>query len=242
MLRNTLFLESTPVEFSADQGIKEAYYLLLQKFIEELQKPPPCGLTFNEFRGVCIHYTVSHHHETDFTEPMSSFDDLISKLSDPKYCNFLNVGLLRCLAAKNKCLKASIENYSNTFGHVKIKNEIRDMEIKVSKAGIRGMQYKQMFIKLIRAGITYGQLENITMEISKNILCIQPHSLIKKLYRKGCVCLGWLIPSCLVDFAYHSTCTNTVLFAQLGIKYIIIGNYKVKPPIPAFRGMFSNNV
>ena len=233
-------VESVPIKFSADQGMEEAFHLLLQKFIDELQRPPPYGVSFEGLRGSCINYCVSHHH-ADFIDSVSSMSDLIKKLSNPKYCNFLNLGLLRCVAAKNECLITSILNYDNAFSHVKIKNEIKYMDIKVTKAGLRRKQYEKMFVKLIRTGITYGQVKNVTVEISRNVVCVQSHSFIKTLYRRGCVCLGWLIPSCLVDAAYHSACTNTAVFAQLGIKYIIIGNYKIKPPIPAFKGMLCNN-
>ena len=218
--------------------MEKAFQVLLRKFIHELKRPPPYGLDFDELRGSCINYCESHHHGTDFTDSVSSMSDLISKLSSPKYCNFLNIGLLRCLATDNECLNTSISNYDNTFKHVKIKNEIKSMDIKVTKAGPRATQYKRMVVKLIRIGITYGQIKTITVEIAKNVVCIQPHSLIKKWYRKGCVCLGWLIPSCLVDAAYHSACTNTAVFVQLGIKYVVIGNYKIKPPIPAYKGTY----
>ena len=218
--------------------MEKAFQVLLRKFIHELTRPPPYGLSFDALRGSCINYCESHHHGTDFTDSVSSMSDLISKLSSPKYCNFLNIGLLRCLATDNECLNTSISNYDNTFKHVKIKNEIKSMDIKVTKAGPRAMQYKRMVVKLIRIGITYGQIKTITVEIAKNVVCIQPHSLIKKWCRRGCVCLGWLIPSCLVDAAYHSACTNTAVFVQLGIKYVVIGNYKIKPPIPAYKGTY----
>ena len=227
------------MEFSVDQGMEKAFQVLLRKFIDELTRPPPYGLSFDALRGSCINYCESHHHGTDFTDSVSSMSDLISKLSNPKYCNFLNIGLLRCLATDNECLNTLISNYDNTFKHVKIKNEIRSMDIKVTKGGFfRGIRYKKMFVKLIRIGITYGQIKTITVEIAKNVVCIQPHSLIKQSYRRGCVCLGWLIPSCLVDAAYHSACTNTAVFAQLGIKYVVIGNYKIKPRIPAYKGTY----
>ena len=92
-------------------------------------------------------------------------------------------------------------------------------------------QYEMMFIKLIRKGITYSQVKQIKVNISSKVILIQPNSLITKWYRKGSVYLGWLIPSCLVDTAYHSACTNTTVFGLLGIKYLIIGNYKIQPPV-----------
>jgi len=93
-----------------------------------------------------------------------------------------------------------------------------------------------MFTKLIRKGMTYGQVKEFKVALSHRIIYIQPNSLIVKWYKKGCVCLGWLIPSCLVDVAYHFACTNIAVFAQLGIKHIIIGQHKIQPPIASVAG------
>ena len=128
-------IESAPLKFSARQGMERAFHRLLQQFIDELKRPPPYGLSFDALKGSCINYCESYHHEVDFTDSISSISDLISK---PKYCNFLNIRLLKCLATKNDCLKASISNYENTFNHVKIKKEIKGkgMTVKVTRAGL----------------------------------------------------------------------------------------------------------
>ena len=230
-------LESVPVEFSADQKMKDAFGQLLKKFVAEFNRPPPYGPNLSEVKILCINYCGLYHHEScDFTTSVSSMEDLFSKLANPVYCNFLNLGLLEYLAENvdNDCLKASIRNYDDTFCNVKIKHELNSMvgyKVKAVRSGFRTKQYEVMFMKLIRKGITYGQIKQIKVAISHRIIHISPNSLIIKWYRRGCVCLGWLIPSCLVDAAYHSTCTNTTVFKQLGIKYLIIGNYKIQPPV-----------
>ena len=238
------YVESTPVEFSASEKMKNAFGQLFRKFISELNRPPPCGQSLTEMKALCINYCDIHHHEKcDLDSSVSSMNDLFLKIAEPWYCNFLNLGLLKYLAActENECLKTSVKNYNNTFKNVQIKKELESIgigyKVKAIGSGFRVKKYEVMFIKLIRKGITYGQVKKIEVKICSGIIHIHPNSLIKKWYRKGSVYLGWLIPSCLVDAAYHSACTNTTVFGQLGIKYLIIGSYKIKPPLPTNCGV-----
>ena len=227
--------EFAPVTFSVKQKMKNAFAQLLRKFVIEFSRPPPYGPNVSEVKVLCINYCESHHHgHCDFTS-VSSMDDLLSMLAKPVYCNFLNVGLLEYLAENvgNECLKASIRNYDDTFCKVEVKDEVDIIgyKVKAVRSGNKAKQYETTFIKMIKNRITYGQVKQFKVEISHKIIHVSPNSLLSNWCEKGCVCLGWLIPSCLVDAAYHSACTNTAVFTQLGIKYFIIGNYKIKPPV-----------
>ena len=245
---NCVHVESVPVEFSADQKMKNAFAQLLRKFVREFSKPPPYGPNLGEVKALCINYCESHHHEScDFTTSVSSMDDIFSKLANPVFCNFLNIGLLEYLAENvdNECLKTSIRNYDDTFCNVKIKYElgnIGEYKVKAVRSGPQTKTYQEIFVKMIRKGITYGQVKQIKVAISHRIIHILPHPLITRWYRRGCVLLGWLIPSCLVDAAYHSACTNTAVFKQLAIKYVIIGNYKIKPSALTNRDNLGNRM
>ena len=224
--------------------MESAFGRLFQKFIKEFNSPN--GPTLGEAKAWCINYCATHYHgKCDFTTSVSSIDDLFSKIAELQYCNFLNLELLEFLAesADNECLKTSIKNYNSTFQNVQTKNELRSIvgyKVKAIRSGLRAKQYEVMFIKLIRKGITYGQVKQIKVKICSGIIHIQPNSLILKWYKKGSVCLGWLIPLSLVEAAYHSACTNTAVFPQLGIKYLIIENYKITPPTK--RNILGNNI
>ena len=225
--------------------MRDAYAQLLMKFMREFNRPPPYGPNLGEAKVLCINYCELYCHEPcDFTS-VSSMDDLFSKLANPVYCNFINLGLLEYLAKNigNECLKSSIRNYNDTFCNVEIKNElesIAECKVRSVRSGFRARNYEVMFMKLIREGITYGKVKKIKVELSRNIIYILPNSLIVQWYGGGCVYLGWLIPSCLVDAAYHSACTNTAVFAQLGMKYFIIGDYKIKPSMLTNKGISGN--
>ena len=214
--------------------MEDAFAQLLVKFVTEFSRPPP---DLSQVKVLCINYCELYHHKScDFTTSVSSMDDLFSKLANPLFCNFLNLGLLKHLADNidNECLKTSIRNYDDTFCNVKIKDELDSMgkyKVKAVRSGFRTKRYQEVFVKLIRKGITYGQVKQIKVAICHRIIHILPHPLITRFYKKGCVFLGWLIPSCLVDAAYHSACTNITVFKQFGIKYIIIGSYKIQPPV-----------
>ena len=233
----TSFVGSSPVKFSSDEKMEKAYGKLIRQFVKEFSLPPPYGPSLSEVKVLCINYCEFHHHEkTDFATSLTSMDDLFScLLANTLYCNFLNLGLLEYLAESinNECLKVSIRNYNDTFCNVKIITELDNMagcRVQVIRSGLWTRQYKIMFMKLIKEGITYGRIRQIKLKIALGVILVPQNSLIIKWYKKGCVCLGWLIPSCLVDSAYHFACTNTALLAQLGIKYLIIGNYKIQPP------------
>ena len=218
--------------------MESAFGRLIIKFISELNRPPPHGQNLVKMKVLCINYCDIHHHEEcDSLSSVSSMNDLFLKIAEPKYCNFLNLKLLKYLAecTDNECLKTSVKNYDSTFENVQIREELQnigiDYKVKAIGSGSQIESYEKMFIKLLENGITYGQVKQIEVKICTRIIHIHPHSLIRKWFEQGSVYLGWLIPSCLVSAAYHSACTNTAVLGQLGIKYLIIGNYKIKPPL-----------
>ena len=180
---------------------------------------------------------IYHHEEYDFD--VSSMDNLFSRLSNLTYCNCLNVGLLERLAdvSKNECLQESISNYNDTFNDVKVKETIKITKYRVMNFKFHKQKYDTIFAKLIKKGMTYGELKKFTVALSHRILYVQSNSIIRKEYKRGCVCIGLLIPSCLTGAALHAACSNTAVFIHLGIKYIIIGKYKIESSVKCVRGM-----
>ena len=229
---------SCPVNFSVDQSIEVAFGQLMAKFLEDFQRPYPHGPSLAVVRMWCNSYCKIHHHE-EYNFDVSSMDDLFSRLANLSYCNFLNVGLLEYLAnvSKSDCLQESVGNYNDTFSSVKVKETIKITNFKVMKSDFHKQKYDTVFAKLIKEGMTYGELRKFTVALSHKVLCVQCNSLIRKSYKTGCVCVGFLIPSCLTSIAFHAACVNTEIFMQLGIKYLIIGKYKIEPPVTCARGM-----
>ena len=50
------YVESAPVEFSADQKMETAFAKLLKQFVREFNRPPPNGPSLGEVKVLCINY------------------------------------------------------------------------------------------------------------------------------------------------------------------------------------------
>ena len=235
---------SPPLEFSVGQRMEEAFGRLLEKFLDEFQQPYPRGPSLAKVKLWCITYCAFNElDEADFSD-VPSMESLIFKIAKLKYCNFLTLGLLEYLAnlSNNECLIVSIRNYNRTFDHAKMRDQVvSDSTMKSIRRsfGFKSKRrYVRVYTKSIGRGMTYGQTKKLRDVLSHRIFHIIPRSTTTLEYGEGSVYLGWQIPSCLVEAAYHAACTNTALFAQLGIQYIIIEHYKIEPPTTCVRGMY----
>ena len=212
--------------------MESAFAQLLAKFLKEFQKPQPYGQTVSEVRMWCVNYCQCYSHEESDFFSVTSMDELFVKLAGLEHCNFLNLGLLEWLAnaSNNTCLKESLNNYDDTFCDVRIEKLMtRIRRYKVVKDKFRKKKYDVALTKLIKEGMTYRELKQFTVTLSNRILYVQPHSIIRKYYKLGCLCIIWLIPLCLSDAAYYAASINAEIFLQLGIQYIIIGDRMIKP-------------
>ena len=223
---------SDPLEFSTCQRMEVAFKQLLGKFLTEFQKHQPYGPSLKEVILWCINYCkFNYHGECDFN--VTSMESLFQKLANLECCNFLNLGLLKCLAeaSQNACLQASLENYDATFCDAKIVEQMPEMvSYKVLKGASLQKKYKNGLVKLIKEGMTYGELKEFTVGLCNRVLYVQVNTIIRKSYKRGCICICWLVPSCLADVAYSSAVINTGRFVKLGIRYIMIGEHMVKTP------------
>lgn len=217
-----------------------AFGQLLGKFLTEFQKPKPYGASLTEVTLWCINYCKFNYHEKCNFD-VTSMEGLFQKVANLEYCNFLNLGLLKYLAdvSENVCLQTSLDNYDATFCDVKIVEQMPEMvNYKVMKGKSHQRKYKDGLVKLINEGMTYGELKQFTVGLCNQILYIQVNAIIRKSYKRGCICISWLIPLCLADVAYYAASINTEVFAQLGIQYIMIGEHMVKPPEAYKEGMY----
>ena len=233
----------------------KAFRMLLDKFLDEFQQHYPCGPRFDKVKLWCITYCACYELDEDFSD-VSSPGELFFKIGALKYFNFLTLGLLGDLANYfgSDCLKISIKNYNQTFSNIKLRDQVSTASGRTVEAIRKGFRFKpyrpyartftksrshaRMFTKLRGRRMTYSQAKNFTATFCPRIICIHPRSTTILHYGENCVYLGWQIPSCLVEAAYHAACTNTMLFAQLGIKYLIIEQYKIEPPTTCVRGTY----
>lgn len=236
---------------SATQGMGEAFTILLDKFLVEFQQHYPSGPRFDRVKLWCINYCARYELDEDFSDVFSP-SDLFFKIGSQKFCNVLTLGLLQELANHFDidCLKNAIEDYNETFCNIKLRNQVSAVSSHTVAPIRKGSRFKPyrlyarfpklrtcagMFTKSKGIGMTYSQAKNFRAALCYQIICIHPNSTTISQYGENCVYLGWQIPSCLVEAAYHAACTNTMLFAQLGIKYLIIEQYKIEPPTTCVR-------
>lgn len=225
--------------------MERAFSKLMAMFLNEFKKPVPPSV--DDVKMWCITYCALYEVDEAGFRDVSSIQDIFYKIAELKYCNFLTLGLLEHLAelSNNKCLIISINNYNKTFCHTEVTDQASTLTsplstVKATRKRYHCRSYRQntrMFTKLRKKSMTHGQMKKFRDAFSRRIICIHPRSVIPYHCGTGSVYLGWQIPLCLVDVVYHAACTNTALFAQLGIKYLIIDQYKIEPPTTCVRGM-----
>ena len=205
--------------------------VLTERFLQDFRMLPPSKLA--DVIRWCKQYCRSCSIDASFQVP--TMDELFEVIRQLPLHNFLNTGLLKYLASfsKNKLLKQSVRNYEATFSHKKFNTLIQDMgnkiqEVQVMKKSNIIINSSVMITKLKETDLTVGELHGFTVSFHENILSLHVGANPPQYFDEGCVCIYWIIPSCLVEHAYHSACMNTELFAELNLLHLVIGRYKVE--------------
>ena len=223
--------KGTALEFSEDQEMFMAFDVLTEYFLEEFRKLPASKLV--DVIRWCEQYCDLCAINASFRA--STMDDLFQLLRKLPHHNFLNPGLLKYLAELSKCkyLVQSVKNYEKVFSSVKLNNLIESMgdkiqEIQVLKKNEIIMNCDEMIMKLEKEDMTVSELHGFTVKFQQNILYLRVGINLPRCVKKGCICIQWLIPSCLVDYVYHMACLNTKLFAEFNLLHVSVGKYKVE--------------
>ena len=208
-----------------------AFDVLTERFLEEFRMLPPSKLA--DVIRWCQQYCNLCSIKASFQ--VQTMVELFGVIRQLPLHNFLNTGLLKYLASLSniKLLIQSVRNYETTFSHVKLNNLIKHMadkiqELQVMKKDTIIANSCEMITKLKKTDLTVGELDGFTVSLHENILSLRVGINSPQYFEEGCVCIQWIIPSCLVDYAYHSACMNTELFAELNLLHVIIGKYKVE--------------
>jgi len=208
-----------------------AFDVLTERFLEEFRLFPASKLA--DVIRWCEQYCRTCSVEACFK--LSTMDELFEALRKLPLHNFLNPGMLRYLAAfsKNKFLIQSVKNYEASFSSLRLNMLIQNMadkiqEVQVMKRREIIINSDEMVTKLEKKDLTVGELRGFTVSFHENILSLRVGINPPQYVKEGCVCIKWIIPSCLVEHAYNSACSNTELFPTLNLSYVIIGRYKVE--------------
>jgi len=208
-----------------------AFDVLTERFLEEFRLLPPSKL--GDVIRWCEQYCRSCSMTTSFKA--STMDELFQMLRELPLHNFLNSGLLKYLAAfsKRKLLIQSVKNYEASFSPVRLNALIEHMadkiqEVQVIKRREIIINSDEMVTKLEKKDLTVGELRGFTVSFHESVLSLRVGINPPQYIKEGCVCIKWIIPSCLVEYAYHSACMNTELFPGMNLVHVIIGRYKVE--------------
>ena len=227
----TLYIDA-PLEFSAeDQPMFHAFDALTELFLKHFKNSE--APTLKIAIRWCKQYYDSCAVNASFEAP--TFDELFELIREFPLHNFLDPGLLKYLAelSTSKHLIQSVKNFETTFSPVKLGTVIQDMGARIKSLEIVHeneviINCSDMVTKLERENLTVGELRGFTVNFQERILSLHV-GIIHPLYvKKGCISIEWLIPSCLVDYAYQSACLNTKLFSEMNLVHVTIGKYKVK--------------
>lgn len=115
---------------------------------------------------LCKSYCSQHWNDENFSSSLfnvSSVLYLFDTLKISPFYNFLNLGLLRFLAASHTfgSLTASVRNYEETFNSVKLQDLQFIREIKVAGANIPKQDHALIVSVLKEQDITIGQLQKM---------------------------------------------------------------------------------
>ena len=204
-----------------------AFTRLTEKFQKEFEKS---GINVNTAKRWCSAYDAKCGISLSLT--VSSMDELF-KIIQTKlpYHNILNLNFLNFVAGVSeiKCLSESVENYRKAFSSVKLSQLPLRMfdEIKLIKKN-KKKSCTKLVTKLKKHDLTFGELDGLFAEIVEKILYLHAGVILPQWAEDGCVCITWLVPSFLVEYAYHSACLNVGLFPGFNLISMEIGNYSVK--------------
>ena len=218
---------ATPLEFSESDEMFTEFLRLTEKFQEEFEV---AGVDVHRVTRWCKHYCIQCGASLSLT--VSSMDELFEIIETKlPYHNILNLTFLQRLAKVSKidCLITSVENYKNAFSSVKLstlalKAAGMIKEIQVIK---QNRNCSELVTKLKNSDLTLGQFDGLFADIVEKVLYLHTGVVLPQWAEDGCVCIRSLIPSFLVEYAYHSACLNIGLFCNLGLISITTGKYSV---------------
>jgi len=203
-----------------------AFESLTETFLEEFK----CSIKITDVSRWIKRYCQIYGVKTSLVA--SSMDDIFESICALPHHNFLNPSLLSFLAklSKKHCLIQSVKNYKATFSGLTLKQLTKSMGAMIQKIQVlkEDKNCSELVTKLHNKNVTIAELNDFTIKLENNILYLHTGVVLPQCIEEGCVCIRWIIPSCLVDYAYHSACLSTKMFSELNLLHVSIGRYSVE--------------
>ena len=221
-----------PLSVFDGKNIRESFALLEDIFKEQFDQHNVDAATVGaEVKGYCEQY----FEPCLPSFPVSTTAELFAYIKKLPYHNFLSVEILMRLASFSRIryLSSLIEEYKKTFFDKKLfelflGRSIRQIQI-TSEEDDTYIIKSRRSNTVLKEDVTINELKDFTIRYAEQILYLDAGIALPQCVVKGSICIYWLIPSCLADYAYHSACLNIELFSQLKILSITIGKFHIKP-------------
>ena len=220
------FLDN-PLQFTSDDKMYIAFEVLTEKFLKEFR----VNAKISDVIQWCERFCQLNELNTNFT--VSSMDDLFQCIKKLPHHNFLNPRLLEFLGelSGNNILIQSVKNYEATFSSLNLRKLMQSMGAMIQKIKVlkEDENCSELVTKLQRKNVTISELDGFTVQLHQKILYLHTGAVLPQCIEEGCVCIRWIIPSCLVDYAFHAACLNMKMFIGLNMMHVTIGRYSVEP-------------
>ena len=221
---------ATGLRFSQNKDkMHIAFKKLTFTFLKEFKKLRHEEIEIADIIMWCQDYC--HQYGMTIKFDVTSLHELFQLFNRLPYHNCLNTELLHYLAecSNIQYLIQSVKNYEEAFSLLKLKDltlEMGDLihEIQVLKKDVNCCE---LVTKLQEKDLTVGQLHGLTAKLDEKVLYLQAGVTPPQWIEEGCICIVWLIPSFLVEYAYKSACFNVQRFSELNLLYLKVGRYQV---------------
>jgi len=230
-----------PYNFFEGKNIRQSFELLEDTFEKQFDQHNVDAAEM----GAAIELYCERYFETPPPRfSVSKTTELFSCIKKLPYHNFLSVEILMRLANSSgiKYLNDLIEEYKRTYFDQKLFKLFLGKSIKQ----IQVITAEDTFVinscrsnTVLKEDVTINELKDFTITYTKQILCLDAGIALPHCIVKGSICIEWLIPQSLADYAFHSACLNTEMFSELNIVSITIGNYQIKPVEGSMKSTYS---
>ena len=187
-----------------------------------------------------VGHEIKHYCEQRFgiCQPnfeVSTVNELLACIKQLPYHNILNVKVLKQLATccRINYLRDIVKKYTEIFFSKTVSELLRianTSEIQVLTAANAPCKINCLTsCTKLNEDVTILQLNGFIIEYAMGILYLKGGVSLPKCITPGCICIEWMIPPQLLNYALHSACLNTKQFSRMNLDYVTFGRYKIEP-------------
>ena len=225
-----LFVEYKPNYIFSEENIWKSFKRLEDAFVKALSQHDVDVATLGTDIEI---YCEDRFGDCKPNFAVSTVKELLACVKRLPYHNIFNVEVLGYLASCSSIdyLEDLVEQYQTIFFSKPI-NELLQIantrQIQLTTEDETFVISSLTSSTKLKKDVTITELSQFIIEYSKAILYLKAGVAQPSCIEQGCVCIKWLIPMQLANYAFHSACLNIKLFEQYSLKYLSVGRYKAE--------------